>query len=125
VAEEPQKRLPFGWIVAAVALTFPLFLVFALLGMPGNGRAAWIFAIVMTLAVKVRWELSECTWFWVTIAVLVAVHAPLIVLLPWTSKWVPAASIYPLAVLDGIVILMVVQFVEKRMAPSQPAETKS
>ena len=74
---------------------------------------------------SVRWELSECTWFWVTIAVLVAVHAPLIVLLPWTSKWVPAASIYPLAVLDGIVILMVVQFVEKRMAPSQPAETKS
>jgi hypothetical protein len=103
----------FLWIVSAAVLTSPLFFFFNQQGKPGNGRAAWVCALVFLIVMKVRWELKGHPWFWITIVALLALHVPLIILVAWTSSWIPAVGIWPLAVLDCATILGCIALVEK------------
>lgn len=101
------------WVIAGVALTSPLFLVFAAFGEPGKGRAAWMCAGVFLIVAKVRWDLRHQAWFWWTMAALLALHLPLVLLVPWTSKWIPAALIFPILVPDLVLIFVCIRLVEK------------
>ncbi len=121
MSEGDKHKGTLLWSVAAAILTFPLFLLFAHFGRPGSGRAAWIFALVIIVALKVRWELRGHVWFWSTMALIVAVHIPLILFVPWTNRWIPAFVILPIGIADAIAVLTLVQFVEKRMTPSGAA----
>jgi hypothetical protein len=119
MAEKMQQKGTGLWSFAALVLTFPLFLLFNHFGEPANGRAAWFSAGMILIAVKVRWELRKHVWFWTTLAVIVALHVPLILFVPWTGKWVPAFVILPFCFIDIIVILALIHLVEKQMKPSQ------
>jgi hypothetical protein len=125
MAKESEKKITLLWSAAAAIITFPLFLLFNYFGKSGEGRAAWLCAMTLLLAVKVRWELSKHLWFWITIASIAALHIPLITFVPWTAKWIPSFVILPFCIVDGIAILTLVQFVEKRMSPSVSAEKPS
>lgn len=118
MADQSRKRISLLWCVAVVVLTFPLFVLFKLLGHPGNGRAAWFGAFTIVLAMRARWDLSRYRWFWATIAAIVLYHIPLVLFVPWTAAWVPAFAIMPLCVIDGLTILAIIQAVEKRMTPA-------
>jgi hypothetical protein len=117
MVENSEGRLPLKWIVAAVLLTFPLFLVFNHFGRPGTGRAAWFCAGVVFLCARFRWELSKKRWFWITISAIVLLHVPLILFVPWTSKWIPSVLIFPFVLMDAFVILVLIHQVEKCMKP--------
>lgn len=116
MTEQTVNKISLLWVVAVVALTFPLFLLFYYLGQSGNGRAAWFSSFTIILAAKVRWELSRYRWFWATIAATAVLHVPLVLFVPWTAKWIPSFLILPFCVVDGIAILAVIQAVEKRMS---------
>ncbi len=109
-----------NWLLAisAAVFTSPLFFFFDQQGRPGTGRAAWVCALVFVTVMKVRWELKSRPWFWITIAVLLVLHVPLIVLVPWTSRWIPAVGIVPLGVLDIAIILGCIALVERLMKRS-------
>ena len=115
MAEKPKHKGTLLWSMGVVVLTFPIFLVFAHYGRPGSGRAAWISTGMILASIKARWDLRKLAWFWVVIAAIVAVHLPLILLVPWTTKWIPAVAIVPAAIADVAAILTLVQFVERRM----------
>jgi hypothetical protein len=121
MTEKAANKITLLWVVAAVVLTFPLFLLFYYLGQSGNGRAAWFSSLTIILAVRVRWELSRYRWFWATIAAIVVLHVPLILFVPWTAKWIPSFLILPFCVIDGIAILAVIQAVEERMTRTRIA----
>ena len=70
-----------------------------------------VLAFVVAIKPKLRWH----PWFWVTMTILAAAHAALILLVPWTSKWVPALAIAALGSGDLIVMLAIVALVEKAM----------
>jgi hypothetical protein len=108
----------FLWIISAAVLTSPLFFYFDQQGKPGTGRAAWVCALVFLIVLKVRWGLKSRPWFWITITALLALHFPLILFVPWTSSWIPAVGIWPLAVLDCAIILGCIAVVEKLMKRS-------
>jgi len=111
----------FFWALTALVLTSPLFFLFDQQGKPGTGRAAWICAGMFLIAMKVRWELRSCPWFWITIVALLALHSPLILLVPWTSRWIPAVGILPIGLLDLAVILGCIALVEKLVRGSPKA----
>jgi hypothetical protein len=113
--EKPRGIRNFLWVIIAAVLTSPLFFLFDQQGKPGTGRAAWICAFVFLVVLKVRWELRGRSWFWITIACLLALHVPLILDVPWTSRWIPAVGIFALAVLDCAIILGCIALVEKLM----------
>ena len=85
----------------------------------GSFLAAWLFdhlgrldlelptfncLLVLGFTVAVKWKLRRHTWFWGTMAILAALHVPLILFVPWTTKWVPALVIA--AIDSGYLIVM-------------------
>jgi hypothetical protein len=66
-----------------------------------------ISAAMVIIAIAMRWRLRRHVWFWVTLMVLAALHVPLILFVPWTTKWVPALAIIPIAIADLYIMLWV------------------
>lgn len=110
---QKKKSLNTKAVLLILLATSPIFLIFLYLGRPGNARAGWILSAVVIMAAKVRWDLHDKAWFWPTIVVIALVHAIAIIMVPWTSKWVPAAIIFPFCALDGVAILGILQLLEK------------
>lgn len=93
----------------------PPFFLFALLGDPGRGRAAAISVGVVATVVRACWDLRKHTWFWATVAVLIAIHVFLILLIPWTGKSYPGYTLLPIGVLDYGIMYGSFKLVEKMM----------
>jgi len=65
-----------------------------------------------------RWKLKGRVWFWVTVAFLAALHVPLILLIPWNTKWIPVLVIIPIGIADLYAMLWVVSVVARYMGES-------
>ena len=102
-------------VVANLALLCgaPFFLLFAVLGELGRGVAAGICVSMIVLVIRMRWDLKNFTWFWTTIAVLVLLHIPLILLVNWSNKSYPRAALLPGALLDLFIVYGTVRLIEK------------
>ena len=66
---------------------------------------------VLGLIVWVKWRLRTHPWFWLTIAMLVALHIAMICLVPWTKKWVPATTSAGIASVDVWAMLGIISIV--------------
>lgn len=74
------------------------------------------------LAIATKWELKGQLWFWITMTVIAALHVPLILFVPWTTKWVPAIVIAPFLAVDLYAILVILSVIEKFVARKVPGE---
>jgi hypothetical protein len=76
--------------------------------------------LVFGLLITLKWSLRTRIWFWITMGIFAALHAPLILLIPWTIKWVPALAIGIIDSLDFCLLLallsIVGNFVERSKA---------
>jgi len=96
----------------------------------GSFLAAWLFdhlgkfnlvlptlncIFVLGFTVAVKRKLKRHAWFWGTMAILVALHVPLVLFVPWTTKWVPALLIAAIDSADLIVMLAILAVVERFM----------
>jgi hypothetical protein len=63
------------------------------------------------IAIAMRWKLRRNVWFWITMAVIAAFHVPLMLFVPWTTKWVPAIVIIPIAIVDLYLMLAILSAV--------------
>jgi hypothetical protein len=81
-------------------------------GQPGEGRAAWLGAAAIFLAIRMRWELNGKGWFWPSIVGVSLIHLPLIFLLPWSAAWFPSFLIFPFFLADFFLILIMIHRVE-------------
>jgi hypothetical protein len=61
-------------------------------------------------------------WFWGTMSILAALHVPLILFVPWTTKWVPALAIAAIDSADLILMLAILSVVEKFMEGPNTSE---
>ncbi len=118
-AEGGRAGVTFRWGLAALAATFPAYLLYSHFGSPGGGRAAWFALLMLALAVRRRWVLREHVWFWVTVTLICVVEASAIWYIPWTARWLPAALILPFAIADLVAVSFVIDAVGKRMTPSR------
>src|ERR1700679_1416774 len=83
-------RLPWWGVLCVIAGTLPLGLLFVYFRRFDLARPSIISAATVALAITLRWKLSRHVWFWITMTFLAALHLPLIVFVPWTTKWIPA-----------------------------------
>ncbi len=96
----------------------------------GSFLAAWLFdhlgkfnlvlptlncIFVLGFTVAVKRKLKRHAWFWGTMAILVALHVPLVLFVPWTTKWIPALLIAAIDSADLIVMLAILAVVERFM----------
>ena len=103
----------------------------------GSFLAAWLFdhlrrfdlvlptlnsVFVLGFVIAVKSKLRRHAWFWGTMAILAALHVPLILFVPWTTKWVPAFAIAAIDSADLIVMLAILAVVAKFMEGFKAAE---
>ena len=68
-------------------------------------------------------KLWRHAWFWETMAVIAALHVPLILFVPWGTKWVPALAIAVIDSLDFCLILWILALVGKSLEKSRSCES--
>ena len=68
---------------------------------------------IIGVTIAMRWKLKGHVWFWITLAVLTALHVPLIVFIPWTTKWIPALVLIPFGIADLYAMLWVISMMGK------------
>jgi hypothetical protein len=71
--------------------------------------------------ILVKWNLRRHVWFWMTMIVMAALHVPLILYIPWTTRWVPALAIAVIDSVDFCLILAILSVVENFMEGANPA----
>jgi hypothetical protein len=93
--------------------TVLLALFFVYFGRFDLARPSLISVAMVALVIVMRWTLRRHVWFWITITILAALHVPLILFVPWTTKWIPAIVIAPIGIADLYAMLWVLSVVGK------------
>ena len=121
--EDRKMRLPWWGMVGIILGGLPVLILFDHFGKYNLARPTLTSIIMVTIAVAMRWKLKRHMWFWITMIVFAALHVPLILFVPWTTRWVPAFVIIPIGMADLYLMLWVLSIVGKFMGDQQePAE---
>jgi len=111
--KKKAMTLPWWGVLCVIIGSMALSLVFYRFGRFDLVRPTEICAIVLGFAIVMRWKLRRHLWFWITMTVIAALHVPLILLVPWTTRWVPAFVITPIAIGDLFAILVILKLIGK------------
>ena len=118
-AEDRQMRMSWRGGLCVFFGTILLALLFVSVGRFDLARPIMVSLAMVGLAITMRWKLRKHVWFWVTMTVLAALHVPLILFVPWTTKWIPAILIVPVGIADLYVMLWVISGVGKFMVKQE------
>ena len=104
--EKPEEKQPTDYTgLKIVAMLAPVFLVFAVFNKADMGFAACIVLGMVIVAIKLRWKLRKYIWFWATIAIVLTLHIPLVLVARWPQGNVPTiAYSMPLGIADFFII---------------------
>lgn len=115
-------RLPWWGVLCVILGALPVLFLFDHFGKLALARPALASAAIVTIAIAMRWKLRRHAWFWITMTILAALHLPLILLVPWTTKWIPAIVIASVGTADLYAMLWVLSVVGKFMEGPKTAE---
>jgi hypothetical protein len=118
----PPARLPWWGVLCVMVGTLILVLPFVYFGRFDLARPTVYSVAMVAIAIAMRWKLRRHVWFWGTITIFAVLHVPLILFVPWTTKWVPALVIIPIGVADLYVMLWVLSVVGKFMEGPETSE---
>jgi hypothetical protein len=71
--------------------------------------------VVFGYLIRLRWRLRGRIWFWMMMLVCGGLHIPLIMIIPWTTKWVLPVAVAIFDALDFCVILWGLSVLENFM----------
>jgi len=114
MADQKQKRrTDYTGVIIGVILS-PILIFFVHEGKEGLGRSVFIALGVVMVGARLRWDLRRHLWFWAAVVLALVLQAPML-LIRWPAGWVPAVVMLPYALVDCLLFLGLVQFIEKRM----------
>ena len=121
---EEAKKLRLSWKggLAVTGGTILIGLLFVYFGKFQLAGPALFSALVIVVAIATKWELRRRVWFWITMTVIAALHVPLILFVPWTTKWVPAIVITPILIADLYGMLAILSVVGKLVERPKTSE---
>jgi hypothetical protein len=110
--ERPGRADWKGTIIGA--LLSPVFFFFVYLGNAEIGFTVSIVLGMVILAIKLRWKLRRHAWFWVTIALILALHIPFLFIVRWPQTNIPTIAFsLPLGIADFLLISGAISLAEK------------
>jgi hypothetical protein len=86
------------------AMLLPVFFLVTFLYNADVGLAAYMVLGVMVFAVKLRWYLRKHAWFWAIIAVILALHVPLVLMVQWPKNAPTILYAMPIGIADFLII---------------------
>jgi hypothetical protein len=99
-----------------VAVTAPVFFLVTYLYNADAGLAACIVLGVMIFAIKLRWHLRKHIWFWAIIAVILALHVPLVFMVQWPKNAPTIFYAMPIGIADFLIISGALRLAESLMS---------
>lgn len=104
--ESPKAKEPVDYTGLKIgALVAPVFFLVTFLYNADAGLAACIVLGVMLFAIKIRWHLRKHIWFWAIIALILALHIPLVFMVRWPQGHAPTLFYtMPLGIADFVII---------------------
>ena len=111
--EDRQMRLSWRGGLFVFFGTILLALLFVSIGRFELARPTMVSVVMVGLVITMRWKLRKYLWFWITVTILAALHLPLIMFLPWTTRWIPAILIAPIGIADLYAMLWIISVVAK------------
>jgi hypothetical protein len=115
-------RLPWWGVSCLIIGSLPIYWLFDHFGGLSLALPTLNCVGMLGFAIAVKWKLRRHAWFWGTMAILAALHVPLILFVPWTTKWVPALAIAAIDSADLIAMLAILTIVGKLMEGPKTAE---
>lgn len=104
--DEPkrERRTDYTGTLIGLALA-PVFLIFVCLDKAEMGFTVALVLAMILLAIKLQWRLRKYVWFWAAIAVVLAVHIPLIFVVRWPDTRTPMI-VYsmPFGIIDFLIV---------------------
>jgi len=112
--DPPKEKKPTDYTGLKIgASLIPVFLLVAFFGNADMALTVWIVLGATIVAVKIRWDLRRHIWFWVTIALILALHVPLFFMVRWPQKTPTIIYVKPIGFADFFIILGAVGLVER------------
>lgn len=78
----------------------------------GRGQAAWMSSVTICIAARFFWDLRNRGWFWVTLTIIVLLHLPLILLIPWPDIHLTYIAALPFGFADFGIAFGIIQLAE-------------
>jgi hypothetical protein len=125
IQEAKKLRLSWRTKLFIFIVGAPTTFLFALYG---RLEMVWPLAItigMIGIVIRFKWKLRRHTWFWITIAVIAALHVLWVLFVPWTTKWIPVFVYIGTATADFVLILWILLVVEKFMGGPKAAESRA
>jgi hypothetical protein len=121
---QEAKKLHLSWQTKLIIFVVgaPSTFLFALYGQLQLALPLMITIGVLGLVILFKRKLWHYGWFWAAMAIIAALHLPLILFVPWTVMWVPALAISVVASVDFCLILWILLVVEKLMRGTEASE---
>ena len=117
-----KLRLPWWGVLCGIIGSFLCAWLFDDFGKLGLVLPTLNSIAVLGFMLVLKRKLWRHTWFWGTMAVLAALHVPLILFGPWSTRWVPALAIAVVDSLDFCLILWILAVVAKFMGEPKGVE---
>ena len=100
-----EEQYPDDTGLKLLGILIPVFLIFIFFGHREMGLTFVLVLGMVLLAIKLQWRLRKHAWFWTTVAVVLALHIPLFLLIRWPETKAPISALaFPFAVLDFLIV---------------------
>ena len=109
------KKLTQSWIISDIVISSIIFLIIVQYRNEGFARAISIEFGMLFLCARIKSELRNCYWYWLILIMIFLMQFIISYYIPWSNHWVPSLIIYPFAIVDGVLILWILQLFEKIM----------
>ncbi|MGO9863982.1 MAG: hypothetical protein ACLPLR_10265 [Terriglobales bacterium] len=122
IKDAKKIRLPWWGVLCLIVGSLPIYWLFDHFGRLNIALPTLNCIAVLGLAIAVKWKLRRYVWFWGTMTILAALHVPLILFFPWTTRWVPAIAIAAIDSADLILMLPIISVVGRFMEGPRTSE---
>ena len=123
IREAKAIRIPWWGMLCWMATCGLIELLLLRLGRFDLGLPALNSIAVVGFAIALKRKLGQHVWFWGIMAVIAALHVPLVLFVPWGTMWVPALAIAAIDSVDLIAILAILAVVGRFMEGPKASET--
>ena len=124
--ESPKEKEPVDYTgVKLAAIVAPVFFLVTYLYNADAGLAACIVLCVVIFAIKIRWYLRKHIWFWAIIAVILALHVPLVFMVQWPKNAPTIFYAMPIGIADFLIISGALKLAENLMSNGSPSNDEN
>lgn len=111
--QKGEQRPDYSGLLIGVIL-LPVFFLFVYLGKAEIGFTVVLVLGMILLAIKLQWRWRKHIWFWATIALVLAFHIPLFLIVRWPETHVPTIAFsMPFGITDFLIISGAVRLAAK------------